>query len=130
MAKTSETKCLPEGLQLLNEWQNRLSISDWVIFLFDNVDPEEITIDDACASCDWSESTKEATIRMADPKKLKDFVRPWDYEVTLVHELLHCKFSLLDDLEKQDTLQSRVLHQILDDMARALVDAKRVGEKK
>lgn len=47
----------------------------------------------------------------------------WDFERVLVHELLHLKFSLLD--ESGNDLQDRVVHQMIDDLARALVCAKR-----
>jgi phage shock protein A len=50
---------------------------------------------------------------------------PFDFEKTLVHELLHLKFSLLAD--KVEDMQSRYVHQMIDEMARSLVDAKRCG---
>lgn len=44
-------------------------------------------------------------------------------EMTLVHELLHLKLSLVSD--NVPDLQVRYMHQIIDDMARAFVDVKR-----
>jgi hypothetical protein len=49
----------------------------------------------------------------------------YDKEKTLVHELLHLKFSFLG--ESGNDLQDRVAHQVLNDLAKSLVDAKRSG---
>jgi hypothetical protein len=49
---------------------------------------------------------------------------PFDFEVVLVHELLHLKFALLSD-NSDCNIESRYVHQLIDEMARSFVDAKR-----
>ena len=82
--------------------------------------------DEGCEGCStFEESTKTARIDILDPKYYGDRVVPFDREKTLVHELMHLKLCLLDT--NDNDLQSRLVHQTIDDMARALVDAKRCG---
>ena len=112
---------------LLKEWQKRLGLTEWKIKLVDNCDPEDMTLE-GCAGCtDWSESIKTARIEIIDPKFYGERIVPFDYEKTLVHELLHLKTCLVSD--KVDDLQARYMHQMIDDLARAFVDAKRSYQK-
>lgn len=110
--------------ELLSEWQNRLGLQDWKIKLVDNCTPEEMTLSDAAGCTDWIEAIKTARIEIIDPKYYGERIVPFNYEKTLVHELLHLKLSLVSDNVPE--LQSRYMHQIIDDLARAFVDAKGV----
>lgn len=110
---------------LLDEWQKRLGLTDWRISLCDNCRPEEMAAVDAAGCTDWKESVKAARIEIIDPQYYGDRIVPFDYEKTLVHELLHLKTSLVS--ENVSDLQARYMHQMIDDFARAFVDAKRWG---
>lgn len=114
---------MTEHEKLLQEWKDRLGLHDWRIKLADNCCPEEMTLQD-CAGCtDWSETIKTARIEIIDPKYYGERIVPFDWEKTLVHELLHLKTCLVSDMV--DDLQARYMHQMIDDLARAFVDAKR-----
>lgn len=110
---------------LLDEWQNRLGLQDWHIKLCSNCKPDEMTMKDVAGCTEWSESIKTARIEIIDPQYYGDRIVPFDYEKTLVHELLHLKTCLVSDMV--DDLQARYMHQMIDDLARAFVDAKRCG---
>ncbi len=111
---------------MLTEWQNRLGLQDWRIKLEVNCKPGEMELDD-CAGCvEWTEATKTAKIQILDPQFYGERIVPFDFEKTLVHELLHLKTSLVSD--SAPDMQVRYMHQIIDDLARALVDAKRFGQ--
>ena len=116
--------CSQEGRRLLKEWKARLGLRDWVIRLCDNCDPEDMAMQGVAGCTDWSESIKTARIEIIDPRYYGERLIPFDYEKTLVHELLHLKTCLLTD--STDELQTRIGHQLIDDLARALVDAKRL----
>lgn len=117
-----------KGEALLAEWKERLGLTEWIIKLVDNCEPEDMTLE-GCAGCtDWSETVKTARIEILDPKFYGDRIVPFDYEKTLVHELLHLKTSLVSD--QVDALQARYMHQMIDDLARAFVDAKRATPPK
>lgn len=119
----SET--LPEELELLAEWKQRLGLQDWFITLITHC-PKEDLMDNADGDIDYVESTKCAKIQIIDPEVRPDSLRAFDFEETLVHELLHCKFALIcKGTDWDNSLQLRVAHILIDDMARALVDAKR-----
>ena len=45
---------------------------------------------------------------------------PFDFEQTLVHELLHLKFSFW--CQNEDDVGDRAMHQMIDDLARALTE--------
>ena len=110
---------------LLNEWKRRLGLQDWRIKLLPKCKPEDMEIEN-CAGCtEWCESIKTARIEIIDPDYYGDRIVPFDWEKTLVHELLHIKLCLVSD--GVDKLQERVMHQIIDDLARAFVDAKGGG---
>ena len=127
---------MPEELKLLDEWTTRLGLKDWFIILETNVDPEKMPLQNADGCVSYEEVIKSAKIQIINPDEIKNdntniILRPFDFEETLVHELLHIKFCLLEcgeDWEKD--LQLRLLHQIIDDIARALVESKRTKVKK
>lgn len=109
--------------KLLIEWQERLGLQDWAIKIVDNCLPDEMGTNDCDGYTTWEESIKAARIQILDPKYYEDRIIPFDYERVLVHELLHLKLTLVSD--EVEVLQARYMHQIIDDLARAFVDAKR-----
>ena len=114
--------------ELLVEWQNRLGLQEWRIKLVTNCKPEDMALEN-CAGCtDWTESNKTARIEIVDPKYYGERITPFDFEKTLVHELLHLKTCLLSS--HVDDLQERYMHQMIDDLARAFVSAKRCGNER
>jgi len=118
---------MKEHEKLLKEWQNRLGLSEWRIALRDNCTPDSMTLEDSEGCTVWKECIKSARIEMLDPQFYGDRIVPYDWEKTLVHELLHLKTSLVSD--HVDDLQERYMHQMIDDLARAFVDAKRHGRE-
>lgn len=122
--KKTQTK---EGQAWLKEWQERLGLQDWRLLLIENVHPDEMDERDCNGCISYTESIKCGRIQLLDPKYYEGRMVPYDREQTLVHELLHAKLALLDD---RDDLSSRLLHQMIDDLARALVGAKRANGKK
>ena len=117
-----------KGEALLAEWKNRLGLSEWRIILVDNCKPEDMTLGGCAGYTDWEEANKTARIEILDPQCYGERVAPFDYEKTLVHELLHLKTCLVSD--QVDDLQARYMHQMIDDLARAFVDAKRTEPPK
>ena len=109
--------------ELLKEWQHRLGLDDWCIVLKDNCSPNDMVLKDCAGETEWQEVGKCAVIRIISKKDYGDRIVSFDKEKTLVHELLHCKFCLLG--ESGNDLQDRLAHQLIDDMAKALVSAKR-----
>ena len=108
--------------KLLKEWQNRLGLQDWDIVMLTNCKPEEMAMSDSAGCTTYTEVIKCARIEIADPQYYGERIRPFDFEKTLVHELLHLKLCLIGD--NVPDLQERIVHQLIDDLARAFVDAK------
>ena len=116
---------MPEELKLMEEWKKRLGLHDWYITLITNVKPDDMMLEESDGCVEYTETTKAARIQIIDPELRTKGLRPFSFEETLVHELLHLKLCLLERGEDWDNkLQLRVLHSILDDLARAFVDVK------
>ena len=109
--------------KFLKEWKHRLQLDDWHIELIENCSPNDMTLKDCAGETEWSEVGETAVIRIIDKKDYGKRIVPFDFEKTLVHELLHCKLCLLG--ESGNDLQDRLVHQYIDDLAKALVSAKR-----
>lgn len=116
-----------DGTSLLKEWKERLGLFDWEIELVDMMRPEDMSLEDVYGCSVWTECNKTARIEIVDPLFCGERLRPFDYEETLVHELLHLKLTLVSD--GVDGLMERYMHQIIDDLARAFIEAKRAGCK-
>lgn len=112
-----------EANKLMKEWQKRLCLQDWQIVLYIDCAPDEMHVDDSSGCVSWQESTKTACIQIIDPKYYGQRVAPFDFEKTLVHELMHLKMCMM--YRREGSLKERLAHQLIDDLSRALVDAKR-----
>ena len=122
-------KKVPKEIALLTEWTDRLGLQDWAIVLQTNCNPSEMSIPEALGCTSWQESTKTAMIQIVNPEKIDGLTRPYNFEEILVHELLHLKTSLMSSREEPETIGDRVLHQLIDDLARAMIDIKQKGTK-
>lgn len=109
-----------EELALLEKWKRKLCLQEWRIRLKTHLRPEEMTMNDAAGCTEWSESIKTARVEIIDPAYYGDRIMPFDFEKTLVHELLHLKFSFW--CRNEDDVGDRVMHQMIDDLARALTE--------
>lgn len=109
--------------KLLSEWQERLGLQDWHIVLQEDVSPNDMMLQSVSGECEKDDVNKCAVVRILNEKDYGSRILPFDKEKVLVHELLHIKFWLLDESESH--IQNRVVHQLIDDIARALVNAKR-----
>ena len=115
--------------KLLEEWKERLGLQDWVIVLKANCKASEVDNGTSIGETLWSTTNKSALIRIiaAEEYIKEDYVLLYDFEKTLVHELLHVKFSLIDkDLNTYEGIVAeQARHTLIDDLARAFVMAKR-----
>lgn len=119
--------------KLLNEWQERLGLQDWAIVLRYNCKFSDLDTEDSIGETLWSNTIKNATIRIVSKEEYgNDRTLPFDFEKTLVHELLHIKFGLIDIMNSgyESKVVDELRHQLIDDLARALVMAKRRRNKK
>lgn len=115
--------------KLLEEWQERLGLQDWQIILKYNCSKEQMDDPEySIGETNWETTNKCARICIISKEeygtnKMLDF----DFEKTLVHELLHCKFSMIDkDLNTYEGIVAeQARHQLINDLATALVMAKR-----
>lgn len=112
--------------KLMKEWKERLGLHDWNVVLKTNCRPDEFERPGRAGEVALCESNKAAKIKLIAEEFYDDPVTPYSAEKILVHELMHLKLSLLDD--SGNMVQDRYVHQLVDDLARAMIDAKR-GER-
>lgn len=112
---------------LFEKWVKILRLGDWDIRFHWRVHPAEMAEKDSagCASYNWV--CKQAVIEIADPEKYKMDMQgfEFDYEYILVHELMHLKMSLVDRGNQDDDMLGAVVHQLVDELAKSLVAARR-----
>ena len=111
--------------KLLEKWQRLLSLQEWRIKLVPDAIPGDMQLDGAAGEAEWTECNKIAVIRILREDCYGDRIVPFCFEKTLIHELLHLKLCLLG--ESGNDLQDRYVHQLIDDLARALVIAAAAG---
>lgn len=112
---------LSEALQCLSYWKKQLRLKDWDIKLHIDVDIDE----DVTGKVMFCTAHKAAIIYINKPENYGAGIIKYDAEVTLVHELMHCKFALLDDTMEDEALDFAYYHSCIEDLARALVMSKR-----
>ena len=108
--------------KLLEYWINTLGLQDWHIELHSDCSPKQLFDKDAQGENYYNFTYKHARIRIISDKDRKQDILPLDYEHILVHELLHCKFSILDD--SGNALQDKIVHQLVEDFANILVQRR------
>lgn len=98
--------------QTLDKWQKTLGLEDWMINLHTNCNMDDTGY--AVASTEWDEVHKAAVVKVINPSQYGERMIPFDFEKTLVHELLHIKLALFDGY---GDFQDRYLHQIIEEFA-------------
>ena len=116
---------LEEAKLCMQEWQRRLYLDDWIIKLnFANHEDFEATLGSNTANAEM----KSCVITLIDvPKRLSDnHIITYCQEATLVHELLHCYDYVRPVAEGtyEQMMFNATKHQMLEMMARSLVEAK------
>lgn len=106
------------GEKLLQKWQKRFGLIEWHIVLKENCTPNDM-LNDVCGECEIDEVHKIAIIRIIDRCYYGERIVPYNFEKTLIHELLHIKFVLIDNSENE--LHDRILHQNIEDLAKAFL---------
>jgi len=115
----------PAQLQTLcDEWSQALGLGSWSIHARFTSHPPEA--DRGCALTEYSTTTRDAEITVLRFKyrDRKQLLTRSDYEVDLVHELLHLHTDLWVNL-KPGSVRWIKREQFIESTARALVDMKR-----
>ena len=109
---------MADSKKMLDKWLKRLGLQDWTVALQSDCRPDEMTNAGVSGETEYTEEIKCAYVRILDEKYYGARIKPFCYEQTLIHELLHLKFALLDNSDND--IHDRLLHQCIDDLATAL----------
>jgi len=113
-----EFKDINEAKECFKEWKEILELGYWIIKI-QIVPPEDMQLEGSGES-EYQITNKCAIIRLLEPHHYGDRIVKQCHEETLVHELLHCKFGIVD----METEKSISCHLLIEEMARALIKAK------
>lgn len=123
MTETNQVKLtLEEKERLADYWAKRLQLGDWDIKLNLNASRNQMG-EGSLGEARLNEVTKQAAILVLKNEDFDggEYAFTFDFERTLVHELLHLKLCLLES-DSDNELCNRVVHQLLDDLAKAFVN--------
>lgn len=123
MTETNQVKLtLEEKEKLADYWVKRLQLDDWDIKFNLNASRNQLG-EGTVGEARLNEVTKQAVILVLKKEGFDDWecAFTFDFECVLVHELLHLKLCLIES-DPDNELRNRVVHQLLDDLAKALVD--------
>jgi hypothetical protein len=107
---------------LLALWQKTLRLQDWDVDV--SIVPQD-EMEDAShrGEIEYEVALNDAIVRLLRPE---DYDNEWyDMEKTLVHELLHLKFSMFDEAISKHKYLDTPLEVAVDTTARTLVDLAR-----
>lgn len=109
------------------KWQERLRLQDWTVDVRVKR-KHDMTLSDALASCEWYMERKDAIIEVVDPIDLdsyKGFLNgeEGDYDVSIVHELLHLHFAPFTP--REESHQTVAIEQAINAISKALVRLER-----
>ena len=110
----------------LKEWQDRLFLNDWII---------KVSLVDEIRNADYEElqgnntfqiDNKACHIRLVKPNEDNTSrIVKFCAEVTLVHELLHCKYNWCQAPSTYEGIYYDTLeHSLIEQMAKSLIMAK------
>ena len=119
-------ECTLEGLkELLKEWKTRLFLDDWIIKVM-FAKPDDPSMEGLQGNNSFVITLKTAVIKIATPEVYgNDRLMKYCVELTLVHELLHCKYNWLVSEESYEGKYFDVMeHTLMEQMARSLIMAK------
>ena len=115
----------------LKYWIIQLGLADWDIYVRDDCSLDDIKDEDAVAETIIEEVGKVAYITILSKEEAEKideiYKEEYDYEYILLHELLHIKFFFLynPNFDNIETLEKRLTHQLIDDLAGTMVRARR-----
>lgn len=113
--------------RFLTRWQKLLRLQDWDIIIRP-VHRKDLNNSSAMAECDYKYGIREAVIRVAFPGENNEDEHPYDLEQTIVHELLHIHFGLVNEgsqgLNVNDT-QKWLFERAIDSLAKSFVEVDR-----
>lgn len=122
MEPVIEFQDITEAYKYLHEWQHRLFLDDWIIKIR-LVDAQEMKDNQGESHMVFEQSV--ALIDLAiDDKDTDQYVAKTCVELTLVHELLHLKYSYMENGSYEGKYLEINEHRRLEQLAKSLIMAK------
>lgn len=90
-----------------------------------HMEKSNMVLEDAYGTCTYNREIQSAMIQIMDELDIgaTDTLAPFDYEVVLVHELLHIKFAWADN--PANDLEKALTHSLIQELAKSFVQTRR-----
>lgn len=110
---------------LFNYWLRILGIENWNIVFDWAVRKSNMVLEDTYGTCTYNREIQSAMIQIMDELDIgaTDTLALFDYEVVLVHELLHIKFAWADN--PVNDLEKALTHSLIQELAKSFVQIRR-----
>lgn len=110
---------------LFNYWLRILGIENWDIVFDWAVRKSNMVLEDTYGTCTYNREIQSAMIQIMDELDIgaTDTLAHFDYEVVLVHELLHIKFAWADN--PANDLEKALTHSLIQELAKSFVQTRR-----
>lgn len=112
-----------ELMQLAEEWQKKLLLSDWII-AFTLATSRDMSDINYAGESEVQFINRCGTVSILRKEDIPDAIVKQPMELVLIHELLHFKFMELENNTLEGCYYNEKQHQLLEDMAKALYMAK------
>lgn len=90
-----------EATRLFEKWRKILHLEAWDIKFQWCVRGRDMNLQDCMGCTSFLHESHQAIVQMLDPVDFDNDLFSYDYEKTLVHELLHLRFSDLENSAQQ-----------------------------
>lgn len=111
-------------------WQPRMRLADWTlrVELVSAGQSKDLNVSGHCTFCD---NKMSATIQIIKAEDLRDHlsdrnVAATNHELTLVHEMLHCHYGLIEP-SRDDETKWALFERCIDQVAKVIVDLNRAA---
>ena len=106
----------------LKYWKHQLLMDNYQIDLQINCNTDDFVNDEVFGEASYNHTNRIGIIKIGAPNlynvDLETELNSFDFEETLIHELLHIKFGHLQDVDNESY---NTIHVIIEDLARALM---------
>ena len=113
-----------EMFACLEDWKQRLGLSDWWIACR-ICKAEDMKLEGVAGESEVQHVNRCGLISLLCKEELpRDMILKQPHEQTLIHELLHFKFMMIDNESYESMFLCESQHALLEDIAKALYMAK------
>lgn len=112
-------------MELCKFWQSKLNLDEWRIKFNVDCKTADFINKDVQGEVELESIGKSAVIRIQKEEEYpEDCILPFNFEKTLIHELLHIKFCQIEMMTKTD-VEDNIVHHMIDNISIILTELRK-----